>query len=387
MSAFLSSPQYKGEIAKESRTTAVVVAALTAVAASVGIAPVLMYLKHPWYLPAFAAAALIAWGNSRKGVQAGDERHPGPLHYAAATQISLCLWGMLGFTWFGLYFLLYWAFRAVGLLFESIKADAWGFYASLACVAFVGLGIAMSSARSMSRMIHTEEIHSLRGRKAFLCWVALLSAVALVAGGLWYFRGSGSLGAFLILQLIPYLLGLPALSLEKSVGNHKESAEAVCKLFEAAGYQVIRSPRSADSLVDTVLSKFDFIAIDDRRVFAAEVKTAANSAKSVDWSAASSLRTRVKTLEHSYYEHLSDAKGEGADLRGRPIKPLMVLVGLGQDESFAAFSQKASLPVVVLDAEVVRQVLATNDSEQLKEFARQRLQGIDATHAATSSAT
>lgn len=389
MSTFLSPPQYNAEIAKESGTTGIAVAALNTLAAIVGLAPVAMYFKRPWYLLAFAGvAALMALSSRRKHVQAGDEHHPGPLHYAAAALTAICFWGLVGFMWYGLYVLFFWVFRLVGLLIESINADTWGFYASLVCAGFVGLGIAISSAQSMSRLIHTEGIHSIRGRKAFLYWVALLLAVAVVsAAGLWYCSGGYRGGIFLGVQFVLYLLGLPALSIEKGVGKQNESAEAVCKLFESAGYTVTRSPRSADSLINTVLSKLDLIAISDRHIFAVEIKTAADSTKPVDWSTASSLRSRVKTLEYSYYEHLADTKEEGPDLRGRPIKPLMVLVGREQDESFVAFSQKASLSVVKLDAQIVQLVMATNDPEKLKEIARHYLQGIDTTQVIASSAT
>lgn len=382
MSTFLSPPQYTTEIAKESGTTAVAVAAISAVAAPLSLAPAVMYFRQPWYLLAFAAlAALIAWNHSRKDVQARNELRPGPLHYAAAALTSICLWGMLGVTWFGFYFMFYWAFRLVGLLIVSINADACGFYTSLAFSVLAAIGIAISSARSMSRLLHTEGIHYVRGRKAFLCWVSLLLVVVAVAGGLWYLRGSDSRGAFLLLQFVPYMLGIPALSLEKSVGKKDESVEAVCKLFESAGYAVTRAPRSPDSLIDSVLSKLDLLASDDKSVFAVEIKTANDSTEPVDWSAASSLRTRVKALEYSYNEHWAGSNEEGPGLGSRRVRPLMVLVGRKPNESFVAFSSKEKMSVIELDGGIVQQVMETGDSEKLKELAHQRLQGIATTHA------
>jgi len=372
-----------------------------------GLAPVVVYLGGPWYLAFFtAAAALLAWGSGGKGVQAVEGYRPGLIHYAVAAQTSLCLWGLLGVVWFGLYGMAYWVFRLVVWVASVVKIASnarapwehtWAFYVSMVFAAFVGLAVATSSSESMTRLLHAEGLRYVRRSKALLCWALLLGAIVAVLVGLRfagpYFAGpSGERAPFLpylILQFVPYIFGLPALTIEKSGGKKNESVEAVCRLFESAGYEVIRSPRSPDSFIDPVLSKLDLLASRGKRLFAVEVKTTDDSTEPVDWSAASSLLTRVRALEYSYNEHWAGTQDEdvGAAISDRRVEPLIVLVGRKQDESFAEFTRAKSFPVVELKGEVLQQVAETRDPERLKEIARESLQAIEAPHAVASSAS
>jgi predicted acylesterase/phospholipase RssA len=138
-------------------------------------------------------------------------------------------------------------------------------------------------------------------------------------------------------------------SISKAV-NRSDTVDAVCRLFEACGYNVVRFPR--DPEINPFQLNLDlFASKGDRRIFA-DVKI---GPETVDWKAASGLKTAASFLSDQ------DAPDGSSD---RGVNAMLILIDVQTDESLSRFSAQEGVKVVQISTDVFKHIMESKGNNQ-----------------------
>jgi len=121
----------------------------------------------------------------------------------------------------------------------------------------------------------------------------------------------------------------------------------VKRLLEATGREVTTLPNTGDESVDPLLANIDLYADDEARPLAIQLRTPEHRPGTIDWTAASTLKTAAWTLDDVRRASREDCP---------QTEPVMVLVGVEVDESLDLFAGENGVRVVRLEAEDFGQI-------------------------------
>jgi hypothetical protein len=305
---------------------------------------------------------------------------PSNLEYLLRGLAAVSFWGFLGVFWLISYGVTYWLVRLISLISWSLdgpwfRAAPVAFYVSFVFALIFAMGIAAAIAQNITNRLYSIKVSSriasynqaLREQKKTWIYSALSISALLVMGAIIHFgKGSWSFWPYFLLQLIPYGSCAWLLGLGRRVRQDAEIVNAVGRLLSAMGYEVVFSPRSKDPEFASLVSGLDIIAAKDKHALVLQVKTQSSSMEPVDWTAGSSLRIKAKALELQEVRE----KLEIPSLNEKEsIRPLMVLAGRQQDSTLAEFSKQESVPVIVVDMDLIEKILNTEDPDELRKLA------------------
>jgi len=177
----------------------------------------------------------------------------------------------------------------------------------------------------------------------------------------------GNIGTvfYVIMQL--YLMGISAslwmLRAETKSAEAVDAIEGIGQLFEAADYQIERSPRMGKAGVDPLLMDVDLVARKGGHNLIVDVKTASDSAGPVDSTPATGLTMAAWVLSEQWGLSLDE------------VEPLMILVDVKADKSLNRFSKREKMKVVHVASEDIERILGEETSvAERKEVARRLLE-------------
>jgi len=133
---------------------------------------------------------------------------------------------------------------------------------------------------------------------------------------------------------------------------------ALAKLLEAAGFQVDIEPRTSDEDIDHLLGPLDLYARRLSQALAISV-VVREAGGEVGWSSATELRSAAFLYGDDQHYH---------------IEPLLVLLGRQPSDSLKQFAASGAVLIRQFeDDSVLRRVLATSDTEELRRLAEEYL--------------
>ncbi len=361
----------------------ILLSTFVALAAIVGLAPAGFFLQCTRLLYVFALEGMLIAGvflfSQRSETPVGIGASP--LEFLLRGLAAVSLWGFLGVVWLTVYELIYWLIRLVDWLIKllgskfTLGAASIAFYVSLGCALVFGIGIAAAIAQNISKRLYSLSVSSRtvaysqalsKQRKTYL--YLMLSLLFLAGTGILLWRTGESEGFwfYFVLQLIPYGACFWVLGLGVRVRKDSEIVNAIGMLLRSMGYELVFSPHSQDSTIETLLSGVDMIASRENQVLIIQVKTASSSAASVDWTIGSGLRMKVKALRLPEICQ----KVEAVSLTDKNVQPLLVLAGRNQDDSLVQFSREVGLTVVVIEMETINEILTLADSSEAEQASK-----------------
>jgi hypothetical protein len=353
------------------------------------VAPQNYYFGHRKLLLYFGALGVVVAAAFFLSRRAEDPLTHGPskLEYLLRGLAAVSFWGFLGVFWLILYGILYLLARAISygsvwLIGYSFSATTVAFYISFAVALLTAIGIAAAIAQNITNRLYSVKGNSrivsynqvLRGQAK--TWIySVLSVAALLSMGLLIHYSSSRWGYWstMLVQFIPYGSCAWLLGLGSRVRKDSDIVDAIGRLLKAMDYQVVYSPRVADPSFQTLVTGLDIIATKGEVALVIHVKTQSSSLSPVDWTAGSSLRLKAKALEQP--ELLKELDIPLLNDK-KTITPLMVLVGRDQDPTLEEFSKEESLPVVLIDMELIGKILATESRDELRALADKYFQNI-----------
>lgn len=375
-----------------------ILAFFIAIAALVALAPATYYLApNSFYfgprklLLYFAAVGALVAAISffARGSESPMAHGPSPLEYLLRGLAAVSFWGFLGVFWLGLYGILYWlarfiSFVSVWLNGPSFNASRVASYVSFCFALLIAIGIAAAIAQNITNRLYSIKVSSriasynqvLRGQAKTWVYSALSVAALLFMGFLIHYSSKPwGYGGSMLLQAIPYVSCAWLLGLGSRVRKDSDIVDAIGRLLRAMDYQVVFSPRVADPSFQSLVSGLDIIATKENHALVIQVKTQSSSFAPVDWTAGSGLRMKAKALEQPELLEKLDIPSLSDK---ETITPLLVLVGREQDSTLGEFSREESLPVVLIDMELIGKILVTEDPGMLRALADKYFQNIAA---------
>jgi hypothetical protein len=353
------------------------------------LAPETGYLGHRNVLICFGAVGVVIAAVSFLSQRGEGVLTHGPsiLEYVLRGLAAISFWGFLGVFWLLIYGLFYLLLRLIsyasGWLFGySFNATTIAFYISLGFALIMAAGIAAAIAQNLTNRLYSSRVNSrivsynqvLRGQaKTWLYAGMSVAALSFMGLLIHYSTSRWGFGTTMAFQAVPYLSCAWLLGIGSRVRKDSDIVDAIGRLLKAMDYQVAYSPRVADPSFQTLVTGLDIIATKEDVALVIQVKTQSSSLSPVDWTAGSSLRLKAKALEEPellkelHIPLLNDKK---------IITPLMVLVGREQDPTLEEFSKESSLPVVLIDMELIGKILGTDNREELRKLADEYFQNI-----------
>jgi len=156
---------------------------------------------------------------------------------------------------------------------------------------------------------------------------------------------------------------------ETRVSRESDSvAEAVKKLFEGGGYQVVPYPRTGEEDLDPFLAGTpDLYAENRERAFAITVSSTKTSPARLGITALSELTSAAWALTEFSERNKRERK--------KIVEPLVVLVGQAPPPEVRAYEKKGSLRVLTIDStDLLKRVMRTNNYDELQTLARDYLE-------------
>jgi hypothetical protein len=226
-----------------------------------------------------------------------------------------------------------------------LPMEAVGFYFSVFALVVYGLGFIVVGARALAEWVYVSELRqrdtafTARGELLPQFARSLMGAAVFVAlaGYLFFETDWGRLWPLLAVQIGLVAAANPAWELvqvSQKRSATRSASEVVGRLLAKAGFEIEHPALTSDSDAAPLLRKLDFVARRGTRSLAVQVKTAADSSKPVNWTAASSLNMAAWAL--------------GSEQDGLPAKaePLLVLVDVAADESLYPAGEKEGVRIV-----------------------------------------
>jgi hypothetical protein len=375
------------ESIKSVRVNRLALILLTVIATIIGLAPIVLLLDRPHLLLYFAIgaavlAALFSFTPEVSETSATDS--PGFLEFLLGGLGAIFTPALLGTLWVVLYWVIYGVAKLVELLAVwagwqvQPNADLIAFYPTVVLAALFGIGFVLISEQNMAGQLYPDtagiksafyELLAQERRRLIGC----TSAALLVLGvALAVFMAAGSTGKWfhVLLQLYLLVVSAPLSMLGTETTRPRETVDTVediSQLFEAAGYQVERFPRTGSADVDPLLISLDLFAQRSGHNVVVDVRTASESTEPVDWKAGTGLTMATWALSKQ------------RDLSPEDVDPLLVLVDdVKPDESLVTFSKKERVKILSVASEDVKRVLGEGiGAEERQEVAR-KLLGVPA---------
>lgn len=322
--------------------------AIISAGSGLALVPYFLFINRIPYLGVAVAVAAVTALFSLRGLETEATEEPSiaewllaawsaVAHGSTAGLGSLMMYGVA----FGGAWLVGYLARLAGFNLHPSPAR-WGYWGSIAFASVLVVTAAQQGAESLLRSLYPGTAGS---RSAFfpllgkpgriaLVVVAALAALAVI---LVFLDPRGT--AFpIVLMLLFFYTSYPLAELgeRRPARLQTEIIESLCRLLEAGGYSVIRSPRTGKPEVDPLIQSIDLLARSRERAFALEVKSRAAGA-AVEWNEAAAVRTASSLLEDEM----------GRDLEApMPIEPILVVVGGEIAPSLTRFSEQERVPVI-----------------------------------------
>jgi hypothetical protein len=360
---------------------------LSAFGATLGAFPFLLYLGLVQYLPLAAVFAAVAATLSVRKVHCSVTEEPVWGEWLLAGWSTVFLGSLISLEGFAFYAFFYWGYRGLmklsAYLGFSLQIDGprLATIASLLIAAIVAL-LQGSFAGELLRKLYPEvtgtrsPFFPLAAKPRYIVMAALGLVIA-VAAGLRLLEPTGLAFTFLLTMALFYTSApLAQTGGRRGEDKSREISSMIEKLLAAAGYHTTRSPVTGNAAIDPLISDVDYLALSGERAYAVELKVAPDADQSVDWSAASALRTAAKALQ--------DALPSRGDVPIR-VNPLLIVVGGRIDDALRLFSEEQGVKLVHFGREIVRDSLPA-DGQSQRERALQLL-GIPPGNGASAPAT
>lgn len=355
---------------------------VTTLATVIGITPYILWIGRPWLLILFVLGALVISALATLSFTTQATEAPGPLDFLLGGVGAIsrpAAAGLMGILWYWSIFAVTWLIVRVASWFGAgvdIAPESVAYYGSLVIMGLMALASVAPAALKLAKQTYPQTaglrsaFYSLIRFRRKQMLAKLMPAPLVLGVGLliallapevphtWWFS------LLMAWALIVVSAPLGHLGEEKVTEEGGNTIDAIRKLFEAGGYQVIASPRTGRDDIDPLLvDTADLYAESQERAFAIEVKTAGESTESLDWARLSELASAAWALTSFLHE--------GAHNRSPVVEPLLVLVGLKPPTPVKAYVKKGWLRVVEIeDTNIVSRILKTKDSERLQEFVR-----------------
>jgi hypothetical protein len=330
----------------------VVLVAIAAFGCGVGSSPYLLFVDRLVYLWGLVPLAVAAASLALRGLKTEATAHPSLGEWLLGTWAAVAKPALGSLGGLLLYAIFYWGLtgyvgtaRYLGFA-PGGDASAWGFWGSIWVLGGATVAGSTEGMRELARQLYPRDAWA---RSAFYSlltragWIAAAAAAAVVTVGamFWLFdlRGVALPAA---LAALFFYTSFPLAELGEQGHDKLRSmvVDALAAVLEAAGYRIVRTPRTGKPEIDPLLKSLDLLARRDDRAFAVEVKSVAGSRVPVEWNEATAVRTAATLLSS---EIVSDF---GAPVN---VEPLLMLVGGSIAQSLRAFSQRERVPIVHFD--------------------------------------
>jgi len=193
-------------------------------------------------------------------------------------------------------------------------------------------------------------------------------AYLLVAGvsSLWAVAGLAAYTAFASVAASP-----PG---EREEPGHA-SGEVVGRLeraFAAAGYAVVRQPRTGEPEIDPLLVDVDLLAQKEDRCVVVEIKRGGADARPLSWTDGTRVATAARVLEFDF-PPISSAESSKSALRGKiaHMDPVLVLVDVAADPSLKSFAKNERVTILSIRTAQREASVAYPASDDLREVGRE----------------
>jgi hypothetical protein len=322
---------------------------LAALGATLGAFPFLLYVGFLRFLPFVTVVAVVVATLSVRKIQYSATEEPTWGEWLLGGWSTLFMASLISFGGFLFYGSFYWGSRLLVMgtayLGFSLELDAQRI-ATIAGTIFVAFYVLLTAfiAKDLLQKLYPEVLGT---RSPFFPFTAkprniLLAALVLVlaiAIGLSLLEPTG-LWFTLSLTLALFFTSGSLANAGERRGTQETSdvSRMVEKLLLAAGYNITPSPVTGNAAIDPLISDVDYLARSGDYAFAVELKVSSDSARSLDWSTASALRTAAKALQ--------DVMPRGA--APIAVNPLLIIVGGRVDDSLEQFSAEQGVKLVHL---------------------------------------
>lgn len=352
---------------------------LTVIATVVGLTPVAFLLDRPQLLLYLAVGAIIIAALYSSMLGASATNTPSFLEFLLGGLGAIFPPAQLGLLCLIVYGAIFYATRFVELVVVWFggqihpNADLIAFYPTIVLVSVFSIGFIALSEYNLARQLYLDETgiktafyDLLRQRRRRLTGY-IIGALVVLGAILTLFLVLRNIGTifYVIMQL--YLMGISAslwmLRAETKPPETVDAIEGIGQLFRAADYQVERSPRTGKAGIDPLLMDIDLVARKGERNLIVDVKTASDTAGSVDSTPATGLTMAAWVLSEQWGLSLDQ------------VEPLMILVDVKADKSLNRFSKREKMKIVRVASKDIERVLGEETSiAELKEVARRLLE-------------
>lgn len=337
---------------------AAIVFAIT-VATLVGFAPATLVLgRLQWLVVLTALAGLTATLTLRKYSTTATEK-PTMLEFILAGVGAVFPMALTGLVWL----FLDWVIYRLLLLLRVSHAGSIAFWSTLPVA--VVLTLVYSNGMEIAKYLYSETAGTksayypliAQRRTSLMRGVITLVAILVVVSAL--FLGTGHVNTWfcVFLELYLFVVGiavLPENATSQVIAEHGRLNQ-IAKVFEIAGYEVERFPRTGKTEIDPLLSNLDLLTRKGDDCFAIEVKTKTEDAESAGWKIVSGLNTGAWAL--------SDAR----NLPQQQIRALLMLVDVRADKSLGLVRRQESALVVSVTGEELDQLVRDADQGRIEE--------------------
>lgn len=364
------------------------VALLTAVAFAIGLLPYVLFVELPWLIgivaPIVFVLALVGLRSARtKATEepAVTEMLLGTLgSVSLAATISfmgLVFWGT---AWGGIR-AVQWVHQRLSLPFDVTVSPRFPLWVSLPFVSLLLVATAVQSAPTLAKQLYPDTaglrsafysmakfqrgraLMYLLGMLATVLVTILLMMFAVDVTRTWWFA--------LALAYVVLGIGLPLQSMGRPGSEPWSAIDAMQSVFAAAGYKVVRSPRTGREDIDPLLTNTpDLLVETSHQVFAVEVK-ARSRAGLGDWAEVDELLSAAWAIKKFLRESDEPSSIE--------VQPLLVLLGPEPAAMVRIYEHQENLRVLwIEDVKQVWKVQRTKDEAERRDRAL-RLLGTLAT--------
>ncbi len=340
-----------------------IIVLLTLAATVAGIAPALLFLDHPEWLWLFAGEAVVLafvcvffmWTSYATNA-------PRPWEFLLGWLGAVCPPALLGLLWLVVYAILF-------VVWGGIQPPPAALVVTLALAMFFGLFVILLSFVNLADQLYPNSagiqsaFYGLLRQKGWqrvwgIAGVAMVGAVAATSmlPDVLFHRAL----VLLLIAIALFFVSAPwwLMSAQVSrIGRDDNAVQTVEKLFQKAGYEFERDPRTGKADVDPLLTDLDMLARKGIENHLVRVESEHSTGQLVNWTAAAKLNMAATLLMQERC-----LAAENVDFR-------LILFDVEADESLAAPDIANDVRVVRLTADRVAQVLdgRMGDKEQQEE--------------------
>lgn len=356
---------------------------LTVIATVVGFAPAVLILGRPQLLLYFAVGAALVVGLSLRNFKSYATELPTIPEFLLGGLAAVLTPSTLGGFWLIAYGLIYGATKLVGSVAVwvgmqlHLNADFIAFYPTVVLATLIGAGLVIVEGENMASRLYpnTAGIKSAfytlltQGRRGLT--ISTVVALVILGAAFLFFVRTDAINPWFYLFLELYLLVVSGAAMLSSgeTTRPREAADAVediSQLFEVAGYQVERSPRTGSAAIDPLLLNLDVLAQKSGHNIFVNVKTASESTKPIDWRAGTGLTTATRALS------------KRLDLSAEDVDRLLVLVDMKPDKSLRTFGKKEKVKILSITSDDVKRILEEEINAEERQEAARKLLGVPA---------